>query len=95
MTASSRVALTCLSTPSDANRESASKHRVYKNRKKNQGNPAVSEVYYSDEESEFLRAMDEFKMSTGKRFPTLVEALRVLRSLGWERSLKESPVDHD
>jgi hypothetical protein len=40
---------------------------------------------YSDEEREFLRAMDAYMARTGRRFPALTEVFAVLVGLGYRR----------
>ncbi|HMC64352.1 MAG TPA: hypothetical protein VKI65_05385 [Gemmataceae bacterium] len=40
---------------------------------------------YSDEESEFLRAIDEYKRLYQRPFPTWREVLHVFKSLGWRK----------
>jgi protein-disulfide isomerase-like protein with CxxC motif len=42
---------------------------------------------YSDEEMEFLKAIDRFRCRHGRR-PTEVEAFRIAKSLGWEKQAK-------
>ncbi len=37
---------------------------------------------------EFLRAIDAFKRSTGRSFPTWTEVLEILRSLGYRKAGK-------
>jgi hypothetical protein len=44
-----------------------------------------SEIEYTDEEREFLVAVDRWKGETGTRFPTLTQLLGVLKSLGYRR----------
>lgn len=46
---------------------------------------ATSDYEFSEQETEFLLAIERFKKTTGKQFPTWTDALRVLRSLGWEQ----------
>ena len=46
---------------------------------------------YSDEEREFLAAIDHFKASTGKKFPTWTDVLGVIKSLGYVRKRRASP----
>jgi hypothetical protein len=41
---------------------------------------------YSDEEREFLQAIDEYKRTQRRPYPTWREVLRVLRSLGYRKS---------
>lgn len=40
---------------------------------------------YTDEETDFIRAMDEFIRTTGRKFPTWTEALAVLKALGYRK----------
>lgn len=40
---------------------------------------------YTDEEREFLHAMDDYITRTGRRFPAWTEALGVLKSLGYRK----------
>jgi hypothetical protein len=47
--------------------------------------PATCDRDYSTAEVEFLRAMEEYKKSSGRMFPTWSEVLEVLRSLGYEK----------
>lgn len=54
--------------------------------KHNEGHPSSSDRTYDDDEAEFLRAMEDFKRVTGRRFPTWTEALRVCKSLGYAKS---------
>lgn len=46
---------------------------------------------YSDEETEFIRAMDAFKRKHRKPFPTFVDVLRVAQSLGYRRVAPAAP----
>jgi hypothetical protein len=41
---------------------------------------------YTDEEREFLMAMDQYKRAKSRPFPTLCEVLEVLRSLGYRKT---------
>ena len=52
------------------------------------GEPATCERTYSDDEREFLVAMDSYILRTGRKFPTWTEALAVLVGLGWVRSVR-------
>lgn len=49
-------------------------------------NHATSDVYFSDEETDFLAAMRNYQASTGKKFPTFTEILGVAKSLGYARA---------
>lgn len=47
--------------------------------------PTTCERDYSADEVEFMRALDHYKRSTGRMFPTCSEMLEVIRSLGYVR----------
>ena len=48
--------------------------------------PTTCEREYSEEEVEFMRALDEYKRTNGRMFPTCSEILEVLRKLGYSRN---------
>jgi hypothetical protein len=56
------------------------------NRLKGVGHPTTSDPDYSTKEVEFMLAMDEYKRRTGRQFPTWQEVLRVITSLGYNKS---------
>ena len=45
--------------------------------------PTTCERDYSEEEIQFMRAMDEYKRKSGRMFPTWSEVLEVVRGLGY------------
>jgi hypothetical protein len=45
--------------------------------------PTTCERDYSESEVEFMKAMDEYKQSSGRMFPTCSEVLEVIRDLGY------------
>lgn len=47
--------------------------------------PTTCERDYSDQEVEFMRAMDDYKRKAGRMFPTCSEVLEVLRDLGYHQ----------
>lgn len=47
--------------------------------------PTTCERDYTDDEVEFMRAMDEYKRKSGRMFPTWSEVLEVVRSLGYQK----------
>ncbi|MCZ2342799.1 MAG: hypothetical protein LC104_13570 [Bacteroidales bacterium] len=47
--------------------------------------PTTCERDYSDDEAEFMKAMDRYKRENRRPFPTLSEVLEVLHSLGYRR----------
>lgn len=69
----------------------ASEARQASGRRRNV-DPTTCEKSYSDEELEFMRAMEDYKHSSGRMFPTWSEVLEVLRALGYEKLLGEGGV---
>ncbi|HTN03841.1 MAG TPA: hypothetical protein VL132_18280 [Planctomycetaceae bacterium] len=47
--------------------------------------PTTCERDYSDDEIEFMKAMDDYKRKSGRAFPTWSEVLEVVRALGYNR----------
>jgi hypothetical protein len=47
--------------------------------------PTTCERDYTNDEIEFMKAMDEYKRKSGRMFPTWSEVLEVVRALGYER----------
>lgn len=47
--------------------------------------PTTCERDYSDEETDFMKAIDRYKRDNRRPFPTWSEVLEVLRSLGYRR----------
>ncbi len=72
--------------------QAAPSERHHKSRRKSlrrrQIDPTTCERDYSSEELEFMRALDTYKKSSGRLFPTCSEILEVLRSLGYERPVR-------
>ena len=47
--------------------------------------PTTCERDYTNDEIEFMQAMDEYKRKSGRMFPTCSEILEVLRGMGYVR----------
>lgn len=47
--------------------------------------PTGTDPVYTDDEAEFLLAVDRYKRESKRQFPTLRELLEVIRSLGWRK----------
>jgi len=61
------------------------KHEVVDQRKierRRQIDPTTCERDYSDQEIDFMKAMDDYKRRSGRQFPTWSEVLEVLHSMG-------------
>ena len=59
--------------------------RRVKVQRRRQIDPTTCERDYSDAEVEFMNAMDEYKRTSGRMFPTCSEILEVIRDLGYEK----------
>jgi hypothetical protein len=53
--------------------------------RRRQIDPTTCERDYSDDEIDFMKAMDDYKRRSGRQFPTWSEVLEVLRSMGYRR----------
>jgi protein-L-isoaspartate O-methyltransferase len=51
--------------------------------------PTTSERAYTEAELEFMLAMNEYKRSSGRMFPTWSEVLEVLQGLGYQKVMLE------
>jgi 2-methylaconitate cis-trans-isomerase PrpF len=58
--------------------------------RRRQIDPTTCERDYTTEEIEFMGAMDSYKRSSGRMFPTCSEVLEVIKSLGY---VKASPIE--
>jgi ribosome maturation protein Sdo1 len=61
----------------------ANLERRTKVQRRRQIDPTTCERDYSDQEVEFMNAMDDYKRKSGRMFPTCSEVLEVIRSLGY------------
>ena len=62
----------------------AVERRAKVNRRR-QIDPTTCERDYSGEEIEFMHALDQYKRTSGRMFPTCSEILEVIRGLGYQR----------
>ena len=53
--------------------------------RRRQIDPTTCERDYSYDEIEFMNAMDEYKRTSGRMFPTCSEVLEVIKKLGYEK----------
>ncbi len=63
--------------------------------RRRQIDPTTCERDYTAEEVEFMHAMDRYKRTSGRMFPTCSEVLEVIRSLGYQRIDGASTVAHE
>ena len=57
--------------------------------RRRQIDPTTCERDYSPAEVEFMSALDEYKRTSGRMFPTCSEVLEVLLKLGYEKRLAD------
>lgn len=67
-------------------KEAASSKPTMRKARRRQIDPTTCERDYSNDEIEFMNALDEYKRSSGRMFPTCSEILEVLRNLGYEKN---------
>ena len=61
--------------------------------RRRQIDPTTCERDYSDNEIEFMRAMDDYKRKSGRPFPTWSEVLEVVTSLGYRKVADPSTME--
>ncbi len=67
--------------------------RRAKVQRRRQIDPTTCERDYSTEEVEFMNALEKYKRTSGRMFPTCSEMLEVVRSLGYVKmTVNETPV---
>ena len=54
--------------------------------RRRQIDPTTCERDYSDDEIEFMHALDRYKRASGRMFPTCSEVLEVIRGLGYMKT---------
>ena len=60
-----------------------------KKQRRRQIDPTTCERDYNDDEITFMQALDEYKRSSGRMFPTCSEILEVVRGLGYVKLSEE------
>jgi len=73
------------SIPVAVERRSGRDRRAEKGERRRQVDPTTCEKDYSEEEIDFMKAMDLYKRANRRPFPTWSEVLEVLRALGYRR----------
>lgn len=59
--------------------------------RRRQIDPTTCEREYTEVEIEFMHALDDYKRSSGRMFPTCSEILEVLQKLGYRKVIDASP----
>ena len=65
--------------------KAAPQERRIKKQRRRQIDPTTCERDYSNDEMEFMHALDDYKRAAGRMFPTCSEILEVIRDLGYVR----------
>ena len=65
--------------------------RRVKVQRRRQIDPTTCERDYSDDEIQFMQALDAYKRTSGRMFPTCSEILEVIRDLGYVRTTPTTP----
>lgn len=63
--------------------------RRIKKERRRRIDPTTFEKQYTDDEIEFMNAMQRFKMQSGRSFPTCGEILEVAQKLGYRKNLAQ------
>jgi hypothetical protein len=61
--------------------------------RRRQIDPTTCERDYSDQEVEFMNAMNDYKRRSGRQFPTWSEVLEVMRSLGYRQTEEHTTIE--
>jgi hypothetical protein len=78
------------SIPVAIERRSGKDRRATQGERRRQIDPTTCERDYSDEEIEFMKAMDQYKRDNRRPFPTWSEVLEVLRAMGYRKVAEPS-----
>jgi len=60
--------------------------------RRRQIDPTTCERDYSQDECEFMQAMEAYKRKHGRMFPTCSEVLEVIRDLGYTKPIREPQI---
>jgi hypothetical protein len=76
--------------PRDTSAEPPRGERRERKERRRRIDPTTFDKQYSEDEIEFMNAMQRFKERSGKTFPTYGEVLRVAASLGYRRLITDT-----
>src|SRR5437879_1044078 len=71
-------------------RRSGKERRDEKGERRRQIDPTTCERDYTNDEIEFMKAMDQYKRENRRPFPTWSEVLEVMRALGYRKVAEPS-----
>jgi hypothetical protein len=75
--------------PAPVTEDAAQRERRQKKDRRRLIDPTTFDKQYTDDEMEFMNAMQRFKEQSGQAFPTHGEVLRVAAKLGYRRPVDE------
>jgi hypothetical protein len=78
------VSAATIPAPRSARRSPAARAAVRHGRRR-MIDPTTCERDYASDEMEFMQALDHYKRTSGRMFPTCSEILEVVKSLGYRR----------
>lgn len=84
--------VTTIDTRSEEERESTGGEQRKVERRR-QIDPTTCERDYSQDEVEFMSAMDDYKRRSGRQFPTWSEVLEVLRAMGYRQVAEPTEIE--
>lgn len=76
--------------PVAVERRTGKDRRDEKGERRRQIDPTTCERDYTNDEIEFMKAMDQYKRDNRRPFPTWSEVLEVLRALGYRKTAEQS-----
>ena len=76
---------TAVKAPRSARRSSPADRAAVRHGRRRMIDPTTCEREYLPEELEFMQALDIYKRTSGRMFPTCSEILEVVKSLGYRR----------
>lgn len=71
----------------------AAERRKDKVQRRRQIDPTTCERDYTNDEVEFMKALEQYKRTSGRMFPTCSEILEVIRGLGYVRTSTTSQIE--
>jgi hypothetical protein len=80
-------------TVAEGSADSPKLQRREKVNRRRQIDPTTCERDYTENEVEFMNALDEYKRKSGRMFPTCSEVLEVVRSLGYVKVGSSQPIN--
>jgi hypothetical protein len=81
------MSTTALKSPRQFDRPATTERTAVRNARRRMIDPTTCDREYGPEELEFMQALDRYKRTSGRMFPTCSEVLEVLRSLGYQRAV--------